>query len=387
VGLADFASGLSEPVALAFTPIVTDTRLFVVERAGIIRIVQANGTVLPTPFLDISNTVDSESYDEMGMLGLAFEPDYATTGRFFVYYTGPRSGSGNIIHLSRFTVSNNPNVANTTETPIISIDHPTNLNHDGGQLQFGPDGDIYLAPGDGGSGGDPPDNAQHLSVLLGKMLRLNVTGVPTYTIPVDNPFTQTVGARPEIWALGLRNPFRFSFDKLTGELYIGDVGQEKWEEVDYQPLGVGGRNYGWHCWEGLEAYVPNDCLGVHGLISPVAVYGHTGPGQTGDAIIGGYVYRGHKYPSLHGYYFFTDNGSGNMWALQTCTWQLTSLGGLASGPSSFGQDNAGELYLASVGNGTIQKLTGPTLAAAPAGTVSGTPTFLPMVQRNQGCAN
>jgi glucose/arabinose dehydrogenase len=386
VGLADFASGLSEPVAIAFTPILTDTRVFVVERAGVIRIVQSNGFVQPTPFLDISGIVDSESYGEMGMLGLAFEPDYATTGRFYVYYTGTGSPGGNTLHLSRFRVSSNANVANTAETPILTIDHPDNQNHDGGQLQFGPEGDLYLAPGDGGSGGDPPNNAQHKDRLLGKVLRLNVTGVPTYTIPVDNPFTQTIGARAEIWALGLRNPFRFSFDKLTGEMYIGDVGQDLHEEVDYQPAGAGGRNYGWHCYEGFHNFHPGDCIGVTGIISPVAEYQHSGPGQVGDAIIGGYVYRGSQYPSLNGYYFFTDNGSGNMWAMRTCSWQVTPLGGLASSPSSFGEDRAGELYLASLG-GTIQKLTGPTDLAAPAGTTTGTQVFMPLVERNSACTS
>ena len=387
VGLADFASGLSEPVAIAFTPIVTDTRMFVVERAGIIRIVQSNGSVLPTPFLDISGAVDSESYGEMGMLGLAFEPDYASTGRFFVYYTGPGSPGGNTLHVSRFEASGDPNVANTAETSVLTIDHPGNQNHDGGQLQFGPDGDLYLAPGDGGSGGDPPNNAQHKDRLLGKVLRLNVTGVPTYTIPLDNPLTQTVGARQEIWALGVRNPFRFSFDKLTGEMYIGDVGQDSYEEVDYQPPGAGGRNYGWNCYEGLHDFHPSHCIGVTGIISPVAEYAHNGPGQVGDAIIGGYVYRGSQYPSLNGYYFYTDNGSGNMWAMRTCSWQVTPLGGLASSPSSFGQDHAGELYLASVGNGTIQKLTGPTVAAAPAATVGSVQVFLPLIRRIQACGN
>lgn len=387
VGLADFASGLSEPVAIAFTPVVTDTRMFVVERAGVIRIVQANGSVLPKPFLDISGIVDSIDYGEMGMLGLAFEPDYATTGRFFVYYTGSGSAGGNTLHLSRFRVSGNPNVANSAETNILTIDHPDNPNHDGGQLQFGPDGYLYLAPGDGGGGGDQPNNAQNKNRLLGKMLRLNVTGVPTYTIPADNPFTNTVGARGEIWALGLRNPFRFSFDKLTAELYIGDVGQDLHEEVDYQPANAGGRNYGWHCFEGFHDLNPGACVGVTGIISPVAEYEHSGPGQVGDAIIGGYVYRGTQYPALNGYYFFADNGSGNMWAMQTCNWHVTELGGLASSPSSFGQDLAGNLYLASVGSGTIQKLTGPTAVTAPAGTIGGTPVFLPQIQRSPACTS
>jgi glucose/arabinose dehydrogenase len=268
----------------------------------------------------------------------------------------------------------------------LSIDHPNHLNHDGGQLQFGPDGDLYLAPGDGGGGGDLLNNAQHKDRLLGKVLRLNVTGVPTYTLPVNNPFIHTAGARGEIWALGLRNPFRFSFDRFTGEMYIADVGQDTYEEVDYQPAGAGGRNYGWHCYEGFHDFNPSDCIGVTGIISPVTEYGHTGPGQTGDAIIGGYVYRGSQFPSLNGYYFYTDNGSGNMWAMLTCSWQVTPLGALASSPSSFGESQSDELYLASLG-GTIKKLTGPTNLAAPAGTITGTPTYLPVVQRLGSCGS
>jgi glucose/arabinose dehydrogenase len=383
VSLTDFASGLDEPVAIAFSPVVTDTRMFVAERGGLIRIVRANGTVDPTPFLDISAQVDSEDYGEMGLLGLAFEPDYATTGRFFVYYTGTRPGNGNRLHLSRFQVSLNPNVASTTEVPILTIDHPTNLNHDGGQLQFGPDGDLYLGPGDGGAGGDPPHNAQNKGRLLGKLLRLNVTGVPTYTIPVDNPFTQTVGARPEIWAFGLRNPFRFSFDRFTNELYIGDVGQDMYEEVDYQPAGAGGRNYGWRCYEGFHDYAPGDCVGVSNIISPVAEYQHNGDG--GDAIIGGYVYRGSQYPSLAGYYFYTDNGSGNMWAMTTCSWHVTPLGHMVNAPSSFGEDSTGQLYIAGL-DGVIHKLVGPTTVAARPAPDAGFNLFLPLVEQFTRCS-
>jgi len=351
-----------------------------VERAGVIRIVESNGQVLPKPFLDISNTVDSEQYDEMGMLGLAFEPDYATTGRFYVYYTGPGSAGGNTLHLSRFQVSGNANVADTTETNILTIDHPTNPNHDGGQLQFGPDGFLYLGPGDGGGACDTPNNAQHKDRLLGKLLRLNVTGVPTYTIPASNPFTQTVGARAEVWAFGLRNPFRFSFDRETGELYIGDVGQDKYEEVDYQPAAAGGRNYGWHCYEGFHDFDPGDCVGVTNIISPVAEYPHTSSVvQVGDAIIGGYVYRGSQYPALNGYYFYADNGTGNMWAMRTCSWQVTQLGHLVNGPSTFGQDAAGELYIAGL-DGVIHKLVG---SAAP---VLPLHLYLPLVQKAGGCS-
>ncbi len=386
VSLSDFAGSFNQPVAIAFTPIVTDTRMFVVERPGVIRIAQANGAILSTPFLDIASTVDSEGNGEMGMLGLAFEPDYASTGRFYVYYTGPGTSGGNTLHLSRFQVSHgNSNVADPAETFVLTIDHPNNPNHDGGELQFGPDGYLYLGPGDGGGGGDLPNNAQHKDRLLGKLLRLNVTGVPTYTIPPSNPFTQTVGARGEIWALGLRNPFRFSFDRFTGELYIGDVGQGLYEEVDYQPAGAGGRNYGWHYYEGFDDYQPLACISVSNIISPVTEYQHNSQG--GDAIIGGYVYRGSQYPTLNGYFFYTDNGSGNVWAMQTCTRQVTPLGSLIGGPSTFGQDAAGELYLASLNDGHVYRLTGPSASAAPRVPADGPPLYLPLVERNQACTN
>jgi len=377
------ATGLNQPVALAVTGVLTDTRLFVVERPGIIRIVQPNGAVLPTPFLDISAKVESNADVEQGLLGLAFEPDYQATGRFYVYYTSRLDPAnplaGEILHLARFQVSANPDVADLAETTVLTISHPINEDHHAGDLQFGPDGYLYVSVGDGGGTGDPPDNAQHLNVLLGKLLRLNVTGVPTYTIPATNPFIQTVNARPEIWALGLRNPWRYSFDRATGEVYIADVGQATNEEVDYQPPGAGGRNYGWHCYEGLSDYRPGDCVGVTGIISPVTQYQHNPAG--GDAIIGGYVYRGSLYPALQGLYFFTDNGSGNVFAMRTCTWQVTPLGSLLNGPTSFGEDASGELYVATAGDGAIHKLVGPAAAAHPAAPAGGTPFYLPLIQR------
>jgi glucose/arabinose dehydrogenase len=392
VSFQDFASGFNEPVDIAFTGLVTDTRMFVVERAGVIWIVQSNGTVNPTPFLDISSTVESQDYGEEGLLGLAFEPDYASTGRFYVYYTtrlNPDDGNaGDILNIARYHVSTNPDIAALSETKVLTIPHPDNLNHNGGDLHFGPDGYLYAAPGDGGSSGDPPDNAQHKNVLLGKMLRLNVTGVPTYTIPADNPFTQTIGARPEIWAYGLRNPFRFSFDRYTGELYIADVGQDSYEEVDYQPPEAGGRNYGWHCYEGFHDFNPGDCAGVHGLIQPVAEYAHSGPNpdQIGNVIIGGYVYRGTQYPSLQGLYFYADNGDGNVWAMQTCSWQVTALGSLLNAPSSFGQDPSGQIYVATLGDGMIHKLVGPTLSAPLAPASLPHHLFLPLVEQVAQCS-
>jgi glucose/arabinose dehydrogenase len=302
-----------------------------------------------------------------------------------VYYTGPKTPSGGTtIRISRFDVSADPNVANPTETRVLTIDHPGATNHDGGQLQFGPDGYLYIGVGDGGSEGDPSNNGQNTQVLLGKLLRINVTGVPTYTVPASNPFTQTASGLPEIWAYGLRNPWRFSFDHLTGELYIADVGQDSYEEVDFQEPGVGGRNYGWKCYEGFHVFNLTHCAGITNFVPPVTEYSHSS--GAGEAIIGGYVYRGQQYPSLFGYYFFSDWVSGNVWAMQACTWQVTLLGHLINtpslfAPSTFGQDNFGQLYIADLNGGHIYKLVGPAAYSAPLAPASGTPTYLPLIIR------
>jgi glucose/arabinose dehydrogenase len=379
VGVELAASGLQGPVDIAFTGLVTDTRMFVVERVGRIKIVEG-GIVLATPFLSITDKVLT-SYMEEGLLGLAFAPDYGTSGHFFVYYViegGPNAGD---LQVSRFTVSANPNIANTTETPILTIPHPDCQNHNGGDLNFGPDGYLYVGPGDGGGSNDncanQPANdndAQRLNSLRGKILRLNVTGVSTYTVPASNPFTQTVDAYPEIWALGLRNPWRFSFDALTGEMYIADVGQGNYEEVSLQPAdSAGGENYGWRCYEGLHPYL--SCGSSGPFVDPILEYPH----QPGDnkAITGGFVYRGDDYPALDGYYFFADYVSGNFWARGGCSPAVTALGQLlgSANPSTFGQDAAGEIYVAHLG-GTVWRLTGPAVPPAP---VLQTPVFLPLL--------
>jgi glucose/arabinose dehydrogenase len=350
--LTPFVNGFDEPVGLAFTGAISDTRMFVLERRGVIWIVQQDGDIQPTPFLSITTKVTGQqgSYPEAGLLGLAFDPGYISNGRFYVYYTDVNGD----IQLSRFGVSGNPEVANPAETPLLKIPHPVNRNHNGGQLAFGPDGYLYLGPGDGGGGGDTSNNAQNLAMRLGKILRINVSGVATYTVPATNPFTQTVGARPEIWALGLRNPWRFSFDRVTGDLYIGDVGQSGWEEIDHQPAAShGGENYGWRCYEGTHPY--NQSAGCPGpYVSPVAEYSH----DDGDgAITAGYVYRGSAYPALNGYFLYADFVSGRFWALQTTNCVSTALGHLAESPTSFGQDAAGELYVADL-NGSIYRIVG-----------------------------
>ncbi len=367
ISLSPFADGFVEPVGIAFTGAVSDTRMFVLERRGLIWIVQQDGDIQPTPFLSITSKVTGpqDSYPEVGLLGLAFDPGYVSNGKFYVYYTDTNGD----IQLSRFNVSGNPELANPAETPLLKIPHPVHRNHNGGQLAFGPDGYLYLGPGDGGGSGDTNNNAQNLGVRLGKILRINVSAVPTYTVPATNPFTQTVGAKPEIWALGLRNPWRFSFDRVTGELYIGDVGQGEWEEIDHQPAASdGGENYGWRCYEGTHSFnLSGGCPGPY--VSPVVEYGHS----LGDeAVTGGFVYRGSAYPALSGYYLYADYVSGRFWAMQTATCSVTALGKLADNPSSFGQDGAGELYVADL-NGSIYRVVGPTPVPVQ------TPYWLPII--------
>ena len=356
---AEYAVGLAQPVDIAFTGIPTDTRMFVVERAGVIRIVLTDGTVLPTPFLDINGIVNSEVYTEMGLLGLAFDPDYASNGRFYVQYSdfadeGGQADNGNIV-LARYQVSVDPNVALTTGVKLLTISHPTNKNHNGGDLSFGPDGFLYMAPGDGAFS----PNAQTLTNLLGKVLRLDVSTAVTYTIPASNPFTQTAGAKPEIWSYGLRNPWRFSFDQATGELYVADVGQNAWEEVNRRPAGsAGGENYGWPCYEGNHAYNTLGCPAANTLTMPIFEYEH----DPHVAVTGGYVYRGAAHPALNGYYFLADYGSSYFWAINTSNNAAVPLGsmlGESANPSSFGQDPAGEVYVSDFNSGTIYVLTGP----------------------------
>ena len=373
VTAVQYASGLAGPVDLANTGVPTDTRLFVAEREGRIRVVVSNGvtgTLLSTPFLDIDSIVDSHSHGEMGLLGLAFSPNYAVDGSFYVYYNRDADN----IHLARYTVSGDPNVANVNGTVVMTIPHTTANNHNGGDLAFGPDGFLYLAPGDGGN---TPQNAQDVNSLLGKVLRINVTGAPTYTIPPSNPFVGVAG-RDEIWALGLRNPFRFMFDRDTGDLYIGDVGQSSWEEIDFQPAAsTGGENYGWPCYEGQHQV--QNCAPIANLVMPVAEYCNTSGSCTtgGSAVIGGTVYRGADHPGLAGYYFYADNGSNRFWAMQASSpWTVTPLSiSNVSCPSSFGEDVDGELYVVGLCDGRIYRLTGTVIPPLQ------TPMWLPIVRR------
>ncbi len=341
IGFDLFATGFSDPLYVTHAG---DGRIFIVEIAGVIKIIDASGTTLSTPFLDIQSSVGLGG--ECGLLGLAFHPNYATNGYFYVNYT---TGCPGLTRISRFTVSANPNVATAgSEVQLLNITQPY-WNHNGGCIQFGPDGFLYIGMGDGGSGGDPQNNSQNTSSFLGKMLRIDVdTGSP-YGIPPTNPFVGT-STLDEIWAIGVRNPWRFSFDRLTGDLYIGDVGQNAWEEIDFQPAtSSGGENYGWRCYEGNHAYNTSGCQSQSSYVAAVAEYPHSGT-ASGCSVTGGYVYRGSMYPALQGYYFYADYCTEELWALihNGTSWVNTSLGALApASPTSFGEDVNGEVYLTS----------------------------------------
>jgi glucose/arabinose dehydrogenase len=324
-------------------------RLFILEQTGKVRIIQG-GVLLASPFLDITNLL--ESGGEKGLLGLAFHPLYAQNGRFFVNYTRRVTGQLQTVIAEYHVSANDPNKADPTGTITLVIDQPFD-NHNGGQLAFGSDTYLYIALGDGGSGGAPFGNGQDLGTLLGKLLRIDIDSGTPYVIPPDNPFINNPSARGEIWAYGLRNPWRFSFDRTTRRLFAGDVGQDNYEEVDIINKG---RNYGWNIMEGRHCYPPptQNCDKT-GLTQPIAEYSHT----EGEAIIGGYVYRGAAIPALRGIYVFGDYISGKIWGLRMVspgTWQRLLL--LSSGKflSGFGQDAAGELYVLDYNNGIVYSI-------------------------------
>jgi glucose/arabinose dehydrogenase len=330
-------------------------RLFVVEKQGRIRIVR-NGAALPAPFLDISSLVNS-SGGEQGLLSVAFHPDYETNGLLYVNYTG-NSGIGDTV-IARYQVSpDDPDRADpNTALTLLTIEQPYR-NHNGGLVKFGPDGDLYVGMGDGGGGGDPRGNAQNRGTLLGKLLRIDVNGGQPYAIPADNPFVNEPGARPEIWSYGLRNPWRFSFDRATGDLYIADVGQNRYEWVHFQPAGQGGQNWGWDIVEGSHCFEPQQNCSPERFPKPIAEYDHS----LGRSITGGYVYRGTSYPQLTGLYFYADYGSGRIWAAQqeaSGTWHSEELLDSDLQISSFGEDESGELYLTSMGDNAVYRLTSP----------------------------
>lgn len=333
-----FVQGLNDPIELTHAG---DDRLFVVEQSGIIKIINQDGSVNATPFLNISNLVSNGG--EQGLLGLAFPPDYQTSGRFYVNYTNLEGDT----KIARYTVSSDPNVANPNGTILLSYDQPFS-NHNGGTIKFGPDSYLWIASGDGGSGGDPNNNGQNKNSLLGKILRIDVSG-DTYTSPPDNPFVGIDGA-DEVWSYGLRNPWKFSFDRNNDAIWIADVGQNEIEEINHRATTEQALNYGWRCYEGNDPYNTSGCVDAQFMTFPIATYSHSN-GRC--SITGGYIYRGSLYPALFGKYFFGDYCS------QEIGW-ITPTGELAfvlnSGISitSFGEDVNGELYV--VGSGKIYKI-------------------------------
>ena len=338
------AAGLSAPVHLASPP--EDDRLFVVEQGGRIRVIH-DGQLLDTPFLDIRDRVSAGG--ERGLLSVAFHPDYTANGRFFVDYTDT-SGTTRI---EEYTVTGDPNVADPgSARTLLTVDQPYS-NHNGGLIAFGPDGYLWIGMGDGGSGGDPQGNGQDPTTLLGAMLRIDVDGGSPYGVPADNPWADGVDGAPEVWATGLRNPWRWAFD--AGSLYIADVGQNAWEEVSVADQGVAGQNYGWNIMEGSHCYEPSEGCDRTGLVLPVHEYSH----DDGCSITGGHVYRGTALPDLQGHYFYGDYCGG--WvrsfrydgssATDHQSYDLGDLGRVLS----FGKDAAGELYVLT-GAGTVYRL-------------------------------
>ncbi len=340
--------GLLQPLDLQ-SSVGDAERLYVVEQGGRIRVLR-NGQLAASPFLEIADRISTGG--ERGLLGLALHPRFASNRRLFVNYTN-RSGD---THISEFRAGSADSADAGSERVLLVVPQPFS-NHNGGGLAFGSDGRLYIGLGDGGSGGDPQGNGQRLDTLLGKMLRIDVDGAQPYAVPADNPFRATAGARPEIWAYGLRNPFRFSFDRTTGDLYIGDVGQNRVEEID---VGVvshrGGENYGWNSTEGSQCYSPASGCDRSGVVFPIYEYGH----NEGCSVTGGVVYRGCRIPALAGTYFFGDFCTGFVRSLRLVdgkatdvrTWtSLEDIGQI----SAFGADADGEILVVDYG-GEIYRL-------------------------------
>jgi hypothetical protein len=353
ISLPLVVGGIDIPVAVTHA---NDSRLFITSQRGYIFIY--DGTrILTTPFLDLHSTVSC--CGERGLLSVAFHPDYAQNGFFFVYYTDA-TGDINIV---RYKVSSNPNVADSNSALILkTINHREFENHNGGQLAFGPDGYLYAGTGDGGSGGDPHGNAQNLQALLGKILRFDVDNGPPW-IPPLNPFVGRTDASPEIWAYGLRNPWRFSFDRETGDLLIGDVGQNLYEEVDFQPaMSTGGENYGWRVMEGFHCYNAATCDQT-GVVLPILEYGHT---SGACSVTGGYRYRGARSARLRGQYIYADYCNG---VISSATrnpngsWSTTPVYDAAFNITAFGEDREGELYVINYSNGQLLQIVDPLAPA------------------------
>jgi len=345
-----------DPIFVTAPP-ADSQRIFVVEQAGRVLVLHHDSTQT-RPFLDITGKISADG--ERGLLSLAFHPQYATNGRFYVYLTATNGD----LRIVRYNVSaTDPDSADpATADTVLKIAHQLAENHNGGQLQFGPDGMLWAATGDGGGAGDPEGNGQNKHALLGKLLRLNVDGASGYTIPADNPFKNDTSAAPEIWSWGLRNPWRFSFDRLNGDLYIADVGQDLYEEVDIAPTAVQrgrGRNYGWNVMEGTHCYLVTTCSAT-GMSAPILDYPHTGGACS---ITGGYVYRGQSAPSLTGLYLYSDYCAGFVRAFKftgngiTDAHDITAQLDPGNAVSSFGEDAKGDVYIMTL-NGPVYRIVG-----------------------------
>ena len=366
IALQSFATGFSEPLEITHAG---DSRLFVVQKGGLIRIVNANGSVNATPFLDLSTLVSTNS--ERGLLGLAFHPNYATNGFFFVNYSNT---AGNTV-IAKYSVSANANIANTTGTILMTINQPYS-NHNGGSIKFGGDGYLYIAMGDGGSSGDPQGYSQNLSltninvvsnpsrIYLGKMLRIDVnTTAPglNYGFPSTNPYVNEAG-KQEIWAIGLRNPWKFSFNRLNGDLWIADVGQGSVEEIDkvVNPL-TAGLNFGWRCYEGNSTYNITGCAPASTMTFPFAQYARSGGACS---VTGGYFYTGSMYPNFQNKYFFTDYCDDKIRMVNSAGVITTSTSFANNNFATFGEDINGELYVAGISSGTIYKVIDSSLSSS-----------------------
>lgn len=356
VALQSFATGFTSPTEIAHP--VGDSRLFVVQQGGIIKIVNPDGTVNATPFLTLTTATISTAGNERGLLGLTFHPNYATNGYFYVNYT--RAGDAATV-IERYAVSTDANVANAASgTVLLTIAQPYN-NHNGGSIKFGPDGYLYIGMGDGGSTGDPDNRAQNINENLGKMLRIDVDSASPYGIPPTNPYLGIDG-NDEIWSIGMRNPWKFSFNRLNGDLWIADVGQSNVEEIDKitSPLPTG-LNFGWRCYEGSANYnTTGVCPAFETTVTPFAQYTHAA--TSGCSITGGFFYTGTAFPNFQNNYFFADYCS-NKIGLANSSGVINWTPALSGGAfTTFGEDKDGELYIASKGNGTVYKIIDTSLA-------------------------
>jgi glucose/arabinose dehydrogenase len=344
--LEQVAAGFKQPLFLTHAGDGSN-RTFVVEKDGQIKLLDG------TRFLDVVDRITTNGY-EQGLLVLAFHPEFATNGLFFVYYTAPDGANT----LSRFRATADLQRGDPDTERVLLQQASPHETHNGGMIAFGPDGMLYIGLGDGGGANDQFGNGQNGDTFLAKILRINVNGAEPYAVPQDNPFVNDAQIRPETWAWGLRNPWRFSFDRATGDLYIGDVGQNQWEEINFQPaISRGGANYGWSIKEGSYCFYTTTCDST-GLTDPIVAYDR----HQGIAVTGGYVYRGQQVPALYGAYLFGDYGTGRIWAAARDTgsaWTTTPMTRFDGLLSSFGEDEAGELYLTDLSGGGVFRITIP----------------------------